>query len=369
MQNTSVDYLPHENESTPRINKSVRIWLLIGLVMVFFQVVIGGVTRLTDSGLSITEWAVIQGTIPPLNEAEWLEAFDMYKVAAKKQFETLHADMTLSEFKVIFFWEYFHRLWARLMGFVFLFPFLYFLWKKWLPKWLVRRLGVVILLAIAAATFGWIMVASGLNNDDRTWVSAYKLVIHLGIATTLFGYLYWTWLKANQPSNSDMEFSKLRRRIWVIALVLFVQIVFGGLMAGMRAGLIHPHFPFFVEGHKLWTALTATAELNANEIIDYEPNLFAKGVVQVLHRAMAYVLMFLIFMFFHNVKKENVSKRLKIGSQFMLGMLIIQFLLGISTVINSVGKIPVSWGAIHQAGALLLLLCVLFTAYQLKKKN
>lgn len=367
MQNTIIDNSPTGTAPDSRIKKAVRIWLLIGVVMVFFQVVIGGVTRLTDSGLSITEWSVIQGTLPPLNQAEWDEAFELYKQAAKKQYETLHADMTLSEFKVIFFWEYFHRLWARLMGFVFLFPFLYFLWKKWMPKWLVRRLGVVILLAVAAATFGWIMVASGLNDDTRTWVSAYKLVIHLGIATTLFGYLFWTWLRAEQPRNSDMELPKIRRRVWVIAFVLFVQIIFGGLMAGMRAGLIHPHFPFFVEGEKLWTTLTATAELNASEIIDYEPNLIAKGAVQVLHRGTAYLLSILILLFFGKIRRRAVSKKLKKGSQFMLIMLVIQFLLGISTVINSVGKIPVSWGSLHQAGALILLCGVLFTAYHAKR--
>ena len=126
--------------------------------MIFFQVVIGGITRLTDSGLSITEWAVIQGTIPPLNEAEWEEAFDMYKEMAKKQYESIHADMTISGFKFIYFWEYLHRLWARLMLMVFLFPFFYYLYKKWLPKWLVKDLGIVIFLASLAAIFGIIMV-------------------------------------------------------------------------------------------------------------------------------------------------------------------------------------------------------------------
>ena len=116
--------------SIPKVKKPVRVWLFIGVFMVFMQVVIGGITRLTDSGLSITEWAIIQGTLPPLNEAAWMEAFEQYKIMAKKQFESLHADMTLSEFKFIYFWEYFHRLWARMMGFVFLFPFLYFLWKR-----------------------------------------------------------------------------------------------------------------------------------------------------------------------------------------------------------------------------------------------
>ena len=175
------------------MKKVVQVWLLIGVIMVFVQIVVGGITRLTDSGLSITEWAVIQGTIPPLNEAEWTAAFEQYKTAAKKQFESLHANMSLSEFKIIFFWEYIHRLWARLMGLVFLFPFLYFLWKKYLPKWLVKRLGVVIALAALEALMGWIMVKSGLNEDTRTWVSAYKLVAHLSIATILLGYLFWTW--------------------------------------------------------------------------------------------------------------------------------------------------------------------------------
>jgi heme a synthase len=356
---------PIQNE----ISKPVRLWLLAGVVMVFFQVVIGGVTRLTDSGLSITEWAVIQGTLPPLDEADWQEAFDKYKVAAKKQFETLHADMTLSEFKVIFFWEYGHRLWARLMGFVFLFPFLWFLWKKQLPGWLLRRLAVVIGLAALAAVFGWIMVASGLNNDNRTWVSAYKLIIHLGIAATLFGYLFWTWLRADQPVTVDGQLAELRRLGWLVALTLFVQIIFGGLMAGMRAGLIHPHFPVFVEGRSLWNALTASAPAGSYQIVDYEPYLFVKAIVQLLHRGAAWLLSGLIFFFYFKLKKQKTSNRLRLGGNLLIFMLIVQFLLGIFTVINSVGRIPLIWGVIHQAGALLLLAVVLYANYQLVEKR
>jgi len=207
------------------VRRVVRWWLVVGLVMVFFQVFIGGVTRLTDSGLSITEWAVIQGTLPPLNAGEWDVAFEKYKVSAKRQYESLHGDMTMSEFKVIFFWEYFHRLWARLMGFVFIIPFFYFLYKKWMPGWLLKRLGVVILLASAAATFGWIMVASGLNEDNRTWVSAYKLMTHLGIATVLFGYLFWTWLRTHQVNNFVAGESKLKRFAWFTTVVLGIQIL------------------------------------------------------------------------------------------------------------------------------------------------
>lgn len=351
------------------ISKPVRIWLMAGIVMVFFQVIIGGVTRLTDSGLSITEWAVIQGTLPPLNEAEWAEAFDKYKIAARKQFETLHADMSLSGFKVIFFWEYAHRLWARLMGFVFLFPFLWFLFRKKLPAWLLRRLGVVIGLATLAAVMGWIMVASGLNTDDRTWVSAYKLILHLGIAAALFGYLFWTWLRASQPSASDGHLTSLRSLGWGIAFVLFVQIIFGGLMAGMRAGVIHPYFPVFVEGERFWNMLMAETSGGVSQIVDYEPSQFVKAVVQLLHRATAWILSGLIIFFFIKMKKMKISDKLKTGGNLLVGMLVLQFFLGIFTVINSVGRIPLFWGVVHQAGALLLLATVLYVNYQFKKTN
>lgn len=350
-----------------RIAKPVRLWLLAGAVMVFFQIIIGGVTRLTDSGLSITEWAVIQGTLPPMNEAEWTEAFNKYKVAAKKQYETLHADMSLGEFKIIFFWEYAHRLWARLMGFVFLFPFLWFLYKKQLPGWLLRRLGIVIGLASLAAVMGWIMVASGLNTDDRTWVSAYKLILHLGIAATLFGYLFWTWLRASQPLTGDGHLTSLKRLGWGIALVLFVQIIFGGLMAGMRAGVIHPYFPLFVEGERFWNMLTATNSGEVSQIINYEPSQFVKAVVQLLHRVTAWILSGLIIFFFFKMKKHTVTNRLKTGGNLLIFMLVLQFLLGVFTVINSIGRIPLVWGVVHQAGALLLLAVLLFVNYQFKK--
>lgn len=350
------------------VNRPVRIWLMAGVVMVFFQVIIGGVTRLTDSGLSITEWAVIQGTIPPLDETAWAEAFEKYKVAARKQFEMLHADMTISEFKVIYFWEYAHRLWARLMGFVFLIPFLWFLFKKQLPGWLLRHLAVVIGLAALAAVFGWIMVASGLNNDNRTWVSAYKLIIHLGIATTLFGYLFWTWLKADEPEPGDGRLSKLRNFGWLVAGGLFVQILFGGLMAGMRAGLIHPYFSVFIEGTRFWNALTASSSVGLEQIVDYEPYQSVKAFVQLLHRTTAWLLAALIFFFYFKLKRNDISRQLKRGGNMLVFMLIAQIALGLLTVINSIGRIPVALGVLHQAGALVLLAIVLFVNYQMKKE-
>ncbi len=349
------------------VARPVRIWLYIGLVMVFFQVVIGGVTRLTDSGLSITEWAVIQGTLPPLNHAEWLDAFEQYKIAAKKQYESLHADMTLSEFKVIYFWEYFHRLWARLMGFVFVFPFLFFLWKKWMPSWLLRRLGVVILLAMVAATAGWVMVKSGLNNDQRTWVSAYKLITHLGIATTLFAYLFWTCLKAGAtPRGRDGRHQYLRRFAWGLTVLLVVQILFGGLMAGMRAGLLHPYWPAFVEGERLWYALGQTDQADLAGVVNYERAVFVKAVVQVVHRALAYLLTGLVIWLVVRAKRRDISPLLNRGLNLLIILLVTQFTLGVLTVINSFGSIPVTYGTLHQGVALLLLAALLFVNFQLR---
>ena len=350
--------------TTEGIRRIVQIWLMIGVFMVFVQVVVGGITRLTDSGLSITEWAVIQGTLPPMNEVEWTKAFELYKGAAKKQFESLHADMTLSEFKVIYFWEYMHRLWARFMGFVFLLPFLFFLWKKWMPGWLIRRLGIVILLAMGAATFGWIMVASGLNEDNRTWVSAYKLVGHLSIATALFGYLFWTHVKASQPTVRDAHLHHLRRFAWGVTGVLLLQIVFGGLMAGMRAGLIHPYFPFFVEGERLLSVLGA----GDADVLNYESSAAMKGYVQVLHRGMAYILVVVMILFGRKVLANPISTRLRKGTYALLGLLGLQFLLGVLTVINCFGRVPILYGALHQGVALILLATLLYVLYQLTER-
>ncbi len=349
--------------NTNPIAKSVRLWLLAGLVLVFFQVFIGGVTRLTDSGLSITEWSVIQGTLPPLNEGEWMEAFDKYKLAAKKQYESLHADMSLSEFKVIFFWEYFHRLWARMMGFIFLFPFLFFLYKKMLPSWLVRRLGIVIFLAALAAVFGWIMVASGLNDDNRTWVSAYKLMTHLGIATVLFGYLFWTYLRAEQPIRNENHFPAIKRFAWGLTGFVFIQILLGGLMAGMRAGMVHPYFPIFVEWQRFLGALEGGTGDFSN-ISDYERSASIKAWVQIVHRFTAYLLVVLSLIFANKVLKKKLSERLKKGVNMLISLLVIQFLLGIMTIINCIGRVPLTYGVLHQGVALLLFASALYVCYQ-----
>ena len=356
---------------TNSARKYVSIWLFIGLIMVFFQVIIGGITRLTDSGLSITEWELIKGVLPPTNEVAWQEAFDKYQTFAKQQFEQLHADMSLSEFKKIYFWEYFHRLWARSMGFVFLFPFIFFLIKKWIPKWLAIDLAVVVGLAALAAAFGWIMVASGLNEDNRTWVSAYKLVIHLSIAALLFAKLYWTYLKTKNGNLRDkLIYPQVRKwSVWLCILV-FIQIAFGGLMAGMRAGSIHPHWPFFMGNNFLFEALFNSDKIDATTVINYEGSLSIKAFVQVLHRAMAVLLMILSIVYFVAVRKLPLSASLKRSNLIFLFVLFVQVVLGILTITKIVGNsVPVVLGVVHQGVALILFGAVLSILFQTKNNS
>ena len=326
-------------------NRKISVWLFIGISMVFIQIIIGGITRLTDSGLSITEWAVIKGTLPPLNENEWLIAFEKYKNFATKQYESLHSDMTLSQFKYIYFWEYFHRLWARLMGFVFIFPFFYFLFKKQLSTLLRNQLLKVVLLATIVASFGWIMVASGLNDDHRTWVSAYKLLGHLILASLLFVYLNYIFY--SYISKGNVSFNK-NHLIKPIGILIIVQIAFGALMAGMKAGLIFPYPTILFKLDIFQEILKNSPSVKFNDFINYEPNPMVKLIIQLIHRSTAYVLGTLILIFsLANFKNKKVK--------FLFFTTIIQICIGIITVSLCQGKIPIFWGVLHQAIAFILL--------------
>jgi cytochrome c oxidase assembly protein subunit 15 len=350
--------------------KPILIWLFVGISMVFIQVIIGGITRLTDSGLSITEWKVVEGTLPPLNQEAWNTTFDNYKLHAKKQYESLHPNMTLSQFKLIYFWEYFHRLWARMMAIVFIIGFGLFLALKKIPNKLLLQLLVVITLASLEGLFGWIMVASGLNEDNRTWVSAYKLVIHLTIATLLFSYLCWTFFSHSAKKNTSRRIKvRTSRAAWLILPVLLIQIILGGFMAGMRAGIVLPHFPSWLYLDKISLALQQPFVWNTANLVNYEPSSFIKMFVQILHRSTALILSIQIIWLTFLIKKEPLSKPLKTGSIYLLVLFLIQFLLGVFTVMGCLSKTPVVLGVLHQATALLLLASLLFVLFQIRKNH
>lgn len=356
--------------SNNHIYKPISIWLLVGISMVFVQVMIGGITRLTDSGLSITEWKVVEGTLPPLSQEAWNTTFENYKLHAKKQYESLHPNMTLPQFKFIYFWEYFHRLWARVMAIVFIVGFSVFLALKKINRKLLLQLIMVIALASLEGLFGWIMVASGLNEDNRTWVSAYKLVIHLTIATLLFSFLCWTLLSYCAKKNTSKRIKSSTNKVaWAILPVLLIQIVLGGFMAGMRAGIVLPHFPSWLYLDKIYLALQQPFVWNVSNLVNYEPSSFIKMFVQILHRSTALILSIQILWLTFLVNKEPLSKPLKTGSFYLLILLIVQFLLGVFTVMGCLSKTPVVLGVLHQATALLLLASLLFVLFEIKTNH
>jgi cytochrome c oxidase assembly protein subunit 15 len=349
----------------PQAKKWVSVWLAIGLILVFVQVIIGGITRLTDSGLSITEWELVKGIVPPIGEEAWNKAFTKYQTHAKKQFESIHQEMTLPEFKTIYFWEWFHRLWARSMGLIFFFPFVIFVYKKWLPTWLLKRLGIVIALAALAATFGWIMVASGLNEDNRTWVSAYKLAGHLLIATALFSYLFYTFLKVYREGKRKYEHKALKKIVFALIAVCLIQIMLGGFMAGMRAGAIHAHWPIFAGKNHLLEIVGNPSLIKDAEIINYEGSIWIKGLVQVLHRTTALALFILVGIALYQV--WNKEKSLKRAVTLLFGLVSAQYLLGILTLIGIVGnKTPVFLGVAHQSLALIFLASLLYVFFHIR---
>lgn len=351
------------NEQIARI---VKIWLCIGLFMVFMQVVIGGVTRLTGSGLSITKWEVVTGTIPPMNAAAWEAEFELYK--ATPQYEMINDGMEMGSifqggtFKFIYFWEYLHRLWARTMGFVFAIPFFIFLARGMLSKRLVKDLGIVILLAMIVASMGWIMVASGLIH--RPWVNGYKLSMHLSLAFVLAGYLLWTTFKVIQPFPKVIHNLMLKRLMIGFIVVLCLQVFLGGLMSGMKAGLQYPTWPD-MNGNMVPEVVLNSNNWNVDNLVNYDSHGFTPALVQVLHRGAAYLLILLGFLYFFKSKKVKENIVFNKANMLWITMLVIQILLGIWTVISCNGSIPVGLGVAHQAGALLLLGMTLFCYYQM----
>ncbi len=341
--------------------------------MVFIQVVVGGITRLTESGLSITKWEVVSGTLPPITEDAWVHEFELYKETP--QYKEINEGMALSDFKFIYFWEYIHRFWARIMGFVFLIPFIWFLAKGYFDRALLNKLGWVVVLGLLAATFGWIMVASGLVA--RPWVNAYKLSLHLCIAFSVYGMLLWTYLFAKKETVAfpNVDLSGFRRLILVFAILLIFQIFMGGVMSGMRAAVVYPSWPD-MNGIYLPDIIFNLDQWNAENFNNYDKNIFMPALVHFIHRNTAYLLFiigtFIVFKIFTLVSKsENAYKYIKFRNLgvILFSLLLSQVLLGIITVISSKGEIPVLWGVLHQAGGLLLLSVVVYTIFVLRIKK
>ena len=340
--------------NTNNSQHAVAWWLFICCAMVFLTMVVGGVTRLTHSGLSIVEWKPLIGALPPLSEAHWLELFAKYQQTP--EFQKVNHDMTLDGFKFIFWWEWAHRLSGRLIGVVFFVPYIWFLLRGHLRGTLAAKVFGFFILGGLQGAMGWYMVKSGLVDDPR--VSQYRLAAHLGLAFVLFGLMFWTGLGMLQPRKtkgtvSPAPTSLLRLGNWLVALV-FVMVLSGALVAGIRAGLAYNSFPL-MNGHFL-----------PPESFVVEPwwlNFFTNmALVQFDHRLIAWLLMGLIPWYSWRVWNEFPDARTHAA---MLALwLAVQFGLGIATLLL---QVPVALGAAHQAGAMVLFGLLLWANHAVRR--
>ena len=345
--------MPHPSQSSsraPAARRAIAWWLLACCAMVFAMVVVGGATRLTHSGLSITEWQPIVGTLPPLSLEDWQEAFAKYQLTP--EFRQVNHAMSLDEFKGIFWWEYAHRLLGRTIGMVFLLPLLWFVWRKSIDAALAWRLGSIFVLGGLQGAMGWYMVKSGLVDDPR--VSQFRLTAHLGLAFLIFAAMFWTALDLlrtqRQPASPG-----LRRFAWIILGVVSYMVVTGGFVAGIRAGFAYNTFPL-MNGHVV-----------PPEIFMIDPwwkNFFWNmATVQFDHRLGAWTLAVLVPWFWLRSRAEAISPGARFACTLLLAMLVVQVTLGISTLLL---KVPVPLAAAHQAGAVLLFAAAIACVHALR---
>ncbi|NOQ92730.1 MAG: heme A synthase [Flavobacteriaceae bacterium] len=340
---------------------TVRYWLITGLIMLIGQVILGGITRLTGSGLSITSWDIITGVIPPLSKQEWLDAFELYKQTP--QFHKINATFTLKDFKFIFFWEYFHRLWVRLLGIIFLIPFVFFTIKKIINWYLIKRLTLVVFLTALTASAGWIMVQSGLIN--RPWVNAYKLTLHFILAILTIAAMVKTLADVYQLENKSNK--NQNKFVAILLVITFFQLIFAGLMSGMKAGLYFPSWPL-MNCKFIPEVLLNSNNWNLHNLTNYDSFEFTPALVQFIHRLLAYIILIATIYYYYKKRNNLYTRAIKwLTTTYMLA--IIQVILGILTLIKIKTGIPLFLGILHQLTGLLFFISLLFLYFSLRKKH
>jgi len=333
---------------------AVRLWLLCVAAMIFLTLVVGGATRLTESGLSITEWKPVTGVLPPLNDSDWQADFDKYK--AIPQYRQLNRGMTLDQFKAIYFWEWSHRLLARSTGFVFLLPFLFFLWRGWIPKGLKARLWTIFMGGAALGAVGWWMVSSGLAGNMVS-VSQYRLGFHLTLASAIYAAVLWTAQSLTPigltPRPLPPVPARLRYGALGIALLVLLQIYLGALVAGLDAGLIYNTWPsidgaIVPDAAKLWSVQPAWRNLFENTL-----------TVQFDHRMLAYAIFIAAMLHANDAWR---AAREKGGALLLAAMVTAQAVLGIVTLLY---QAPIALALAHQMLAILVLTVAVMQAQRL----
>ena len=347
-----------------RSSKPVAIWLLIGVFMIIVQIILGGITRLTGSGLSITEWDVITGALPPLNEQQWIAEFNKYQQTP--QYRLLNSDFTLSNFKFIFFWEWFHRLWGRLIGVVFFIPFVVFLVQRRFRTSMIKPLVILFVLGGLQGAVGWIMVASGLTGD-AIYVRPTRLAMHFVFALVLLFYTFWFALKLLVKKEQRMYHPPLRTFSWSLVVLLFVQLVYGALMAGHKAAPAAPTWPD-INGSFIPAYVFNRPEGMLSLIDD-------PIVIHFVHRMLAYLLVVLVLVWTYFAFRFRANKLFRATRLLPLVFIILQLILGILTVLNSVRIGPNKWGSfewmaqLHQVVAIFFLLALSVNLYILSSKE
>lgn len=339
-------------------DRLIAYWLIFFSMLVFTMIVVGGVTRLTDSGLSMVEWKPITGIIPPMNEVEWQAEFDKYK--QYPEYKINNADMTLSDFKGIFALEYIHRVIGRLLGMLFFGVFLYLAIRKRIHKQVVPKIIISFVLGGLQGLMGWYMVKSGLSKDPD--VSQYRLAAHLFLALLIYAYMLWVaWsLLQSSPQNAwQANTQKLRRLLRMTTAVILLMIFSGAILAGKDAGMVYNTFPL----------------MNGDF---FPPDLFREGkpffwnftenvtTIQFDHRIIAYVLMIMVPLTWWKATRLTLTPKTKFAFNLLLMVFVIQIILGVTTLIYVV---PVSLASLHQAFAILVFTVALYLNHQLRSNH
>lgn len=338
--------------------RPVAIWLYIGVGMLIVQVLLGGITRLTGSGLSITEWQPLLGALPPMSESAWQAAFDRYKEIA--QFKYINSHFTLSDFKSIYFWEWFHRDWARLMGFVFAIPFIYFIIKKKIDRTMIQPMVVLFILGGLQGAIGWIMVKSGLNQEDL-YVSHIRLAIHFISALVLLCYVFWFALKLSTKPVEQLVVPGLRKlNIWLLVL-LTLQLIYGAFMAGLHAALFANTWP---DINGMWWPMGMFTQGGIVSDITHNPI-----TIQFIHRGLAYLITLLVALWWWKASEAPENSLLHRIRYLPLLLVLLQVMLGVLTLLGSQVKIPLMQAILHQGVGMLLLLSLVWTFFLSRKKQ
>ena len=337
----------------PSHNRAVRWWLVTVVVLIAIMALVGATTRLTESGLSIVEWKPVTGTLPPLNDAQWNQAFEAYK--AIPQYRELNAGMNLAEFKTIFWWEWSHRLLGRMIGVAFLLPFLWFLWRGALSAELRVRLWLIFGLGALQGVVGWWMVASGLS--ERVEVSHYRLATHLMLALLIFSAIVWT-LRRMAGGPPLLASSRLKITSVVLLVLTFFQLYLGALLAGLRAGRVYNTWPE-IDG----ALIPSGARLFFDE--PWWRNLFDNTLtVQFEHRMVAYALFALAILHAVDAVRSRAGDVAVNGALWLAAAITLQAALGIVTLLN---QVPILLGLAHQAVAMSVVTLAIFQAERLAR--